>query len=67
MSSLVVEFVFLDGGDGELLDLSVPRVDGLPPVGPHLPGVEGLVEVLANFEPTNPSTVRAIVSEENIK
>ena len=63
MSSFVIEFVFRHTGAGELPDLIVPRVDGLSPVGPSLPRVEGLVEILPHFEPADFPTVRAVVPE----
>ena len=63
MSRFVIEFVVWYAGAGESINLVEPGVDGLPPVGPDLPGVEGLVEVLPHFEPADFPTVRAIVPE----
>ena len=64
MSSFVIEFVFCHAGSRELGYLIEPGVDGLSPVGPNLPGVEGLVEVLSDFEPANSPTLGAVVSED---
>ena len=64
MSGFVIEFVFRHAGSRELGYLIEPGVDGLSPVGPNLPGVEGLVEVLPDFEPANSPTLGAVVSED---
>ena len=62
MSRFVIEFVVWYAGAGESINLVEPGVDGLPPVGPDLPRVEGLVEVLPDFKPLDFPAVSTVVS-----
>ena len=62
MSRFVIEFVVWYAGAGESINFVEPGVDGLPPVGPDLPRVEGLVEVLPDFKPLDFPAVSTVVS-----